>query len=206
MQDRVLHVLRELRLEHVALRQVGAAAESAAATGTSSRLGGGDSHCGSGHLSHVLSKLTCGMLGGGGGGEARGLSGGEKRRVSIGMELVTEPLVIIMDEPTSGLDSYSALALLRACKEVRGGLAASEWHGLSGDESDAVCVLEPLFCQIEAGTPSHPCLQQLNFPSSLQPDTPSTLRCISAHHLYQPNHLEMLDSALAQSTCHLVRR
>lgn len=38
----------------------------------------------------------------GGSGHIRGISGGERRRVTIGMELVTDPAIIVLDEPTSG--------------------------------------------------------------------------------------------------------
>ncbi|GAX77358.1 hypothetical protein CEUSTIGMA_g4804.t1 [Chlamydomonas eustigma] len=45
-------------------------------------------------------------------GSTREISGGERRRVSIGMELVTDTRLLILDEPTSGLDSFNALSLV----------------------------------------------------------------------------------------------
>ncbi|KAK8609643.1 hypothetical protein V6N13_062087 [Hibiscus sabdariffa] len=48
--------------------------------------------------------------------EKRGISGGQRKRVNVGLEMVLEPSLLILDEPTSGLDSASSLQLLRALR------------------------------------------------------------------------------------------
>lgn len=41
------------------------------------------------------------------------LSGGERKRTSIGVELITDPQVLFLDEPTSGLDSFTATKIVK---------------------------------------------------------------------------------------------
>lgn len=47
----------------------------------------------------------------------KGLSGGEKKRVCIGIELLSEPHILILDEPTSGLDSFTAEMVMGLLKQ-----------------------------------------------------------------------------------------
>ncbi len=48
--------------------------------------------------------------------ENRGISGGQRKRVNVGLELVIEPSLLILDEPTSGLDSTSSRLVLQALR------------------------------------------------------------------------------------------
>ncbi|KAJ2080618.1 hypothetical protein H4R24_002939 [Coemansia sp. RSA 988] len=53
-----------------------------------------------------------------GNAKTRGVSGGERKRVSIGAELLTDPHLLFLDEPTSGLDSNSSQLVVELVKQV----------------------------------------------------------------------------------------
>lgn len=42
----------------------------------------------------------------------KGISGGEKRRVTIAVQILTEPRILLLDEPLSGLDAFTALSIM----------------------------------------------------------------------------------------------
>ncbi|KAF6153827.1 hypothetical protein GIB67_001060 [Kingdonia uniflora] len=53
-----------------------------------------------------------------GGAFVKGISGGERKRTSIGYEILVDPSLLLLDEPTSGLDSTSANKLLRILQGI----------------------------------------------------------------------------------------
>lgn len=66
----------------------------------------------------------------------KGISGGERKRTAIAMELVSNPSVLLLDEPTSGLDTYTAfriIALLRRLAHKYGRTVVATLHQPSSE-------------------------------------------------------------------------
>merc|ERR1711959_158440 len=69
-----------------------------------------------------------------GGAMVRGVSGGEAKRISIGLGLLNNPRILFLDEPTSGLDSATSLDVMGTVKELaeEGRTVLTTIHGPSG--------------------------------------------------------------------------
>jgi len=68
--------------------------------------------------------------------EKKVISGGERKRTSIGVEMITDPSVLMLDEPTSGLDSFKATSIVRLLKSLadkRGKTIISTIHAPSSE-------------------------------------------------------------------------
>jgi ABC-type multidrug transport system ATPase subunit len=65
----------------------------------------------------------------------KGISGGERKRTSIGVELLSNPSLLFLDEPTTGLDSSTALQVIENLKllAARGVNVVSTIHQPSSD-------------------------------------------------------------------------
>ena len=63
------------------------------------------------------------------------ISGGERKRTAIGVELITDPQVLLLDEPTSGLDSFKAFSIVKFLQQLarKGKTIISTIHQPSSD-------------------------------------------------------------------------
>lgn len=73
-----------------------------------------------------LGLLKCADTRIGSAGHEKVLSGGEKKRLSFAIEMMTDPPLLFCDEPTTGLDSYSARKLVRIMQLAASG---TSWSG-----------------------------------------------------------------------------
>ncbi|KAJ9164326.1 hypothetical protein P3X46_023919 [Hevea brasiliensis] len=74
----------------------------------------------------------------------RGISGGEKKRLSIALEILTTPRLLFLDEPTSGLDSASAFFVIQTLRNIArdGRMVISSIHQPS---SEVFALFDDLF-------------------------------------------------------------
>lgn len=86
-----------------------------------------------------------------GGPFRKGISGGERRRLTIGCTLVQLPSVLVLDEPTTGLDSFTAFRLLETLRSLarRGRAVIVTLHG---PRSDAFPIFDKLLL-LSRGSP-----------------------------------------------------
>src|SRR4051794_11416499 len=61
----------------------------------------------------------------------KGISGGQKRRVSVASQLITCPKILFLDEPTSGLDSTASFEVMSYAKELARANNVSIWLSLA---------------------------------------------------------------------------
>jgi len=72
-------------------------------------------------VDEVVSAMALGAVLGTKVGDAtgtRGISGGERKRLAVACELLSNPLLLVADEPTSGLDSYQAFSVVNQLKNA----------------------------------------------------------------------------------------
>lgn len=118
--------------------------------------------------------------------ERRGISGGQRKRVNVAMELVTDPPMLVLDEPTSGLSSTDALAVVKLLRSLAdaGKTVVLTIHqpGLEAlRQMDALAVVARDSSSAEIGTlvwygPAHPEAARFFEPQGRSDDAEAVLR------------------------------
>lgn len=134
----------------------------------------------------------------------RGCSGGERRRVSIGVQMLANPSVLWLDEPTTGLDATSAYQLVNTLKHLasKGRTIVTTIHQPRSDIFflfDRITVLTRGRCTYSG--PTSECLPwfEVLLPKGLREHV-NPADYLSKFHLYLPINSHMLTWLLCQST------
>lgn len=80
----------------------------------------------------------------------RGISGGEKKRLSIALEILTQPRMMFLDEPTSGLDSAAAFFVLQVLKNAACGGGRTIVCSIHQPSSEVFALFDDL-CLLSSG-------------------------------------------------------
>ena len=118
-------------------------------------------------LKHVQYSLI-GDESAGNSGRERGVSGGQRKRVNIGIGLASAPLALFLDEPTSGLDSTASLKVVSTLKAIAG-LGVSVVTVLHQPRYEIFETFDDLLLLVPGGRTAYigPCLESIQYFKSL---------------------------------------
>ena len=110
------------------------------------------------------------------------ISGGQRKRLNIALELIREPLVLFVDEPTSGLSSYDSIQIMDLLKELShsGKLVFAVIHQPSSDIFklfDKFLLLDQGGYPIYNGEPTSIIPYFKNITNQVDPNESSCLQC-----------------------------
>jgi ABC-type multidrug transport system ATPase subunit len=75
--------------------------------------------------------------------DIKGISGGEKRRLSIAIQLLLDPVVCLLDEPTTGLDAFTARHIVKMLKALAEMNFEAESYDNDSDDEEKMIVKSP---------------------------------------------------------------
>lgn len=136
------------------------------------------------------------------------LSGGQRKRLNIALELMREPLVLLADEPTSGLSSMDTEKVVSLLKRqcLQGGLVIANIHQPSSDiykQFDRVIVMDKGGRVVYSGNP----LDAITyFKEEASYINPKETDCITCGNVKAEQPLRILEARMVSPTGRFIRQ